>query len=204
MMTTRGAPGATDGKRMTTRDKILLAIVAMACAVWAAPADSQRVYRWVDENGVVHFGDAIPPEYSKERHEVLHPRGTRTTVHEEKKPSQSLVRDDRDRALLATYSTVAEIESLRDRRIGYLDAQNAVAEDRLRNLKARQQEFDGNPAMINELATIEQRIREYDAEIARRDGEIGRIRGQFDDDIARFRELKGLPAPEETAAKADR
>jgi hypothetical protein len=188
---------------MKTRDWLLLAIIAMACAVWVSPADAQRVYRWVDENGVVHFGDAIPPEYSKERHEVLDGRGTRTVVHEQSS-AQKVVRDDRDRALLATYTTVAEIESLRDRRIGYLDAQNAVAEDRLRNLKARQQELDGNPAAINELATIEQRIREYDAEIARRDGEIGRIRDQFDDDIVRFRELKDLPAADEAAAKADR
>jgi hypothetical protein len=203
MIKTRGAPGAAWGICMKTRDWFLLAITAMACAVWASPADAQRVYRWVDENGVVHFGDAIPPEYSKERHEVLDGRGTRTVVHEQSS-TQKVVRDDRDRALLATYTTVAEIESLRDRRIGYLDAQNAVAEDRLRNLKARQQELDGNPAAINELATIEQRIREYDAEIARRDGEIGRIRDQFDGDIVRFRELKDLPAADEAAAKADR
>ena len=69
---------------MTTRDLFLAAILALACVAWASPADAQRVYRWVDENGVVHFGDAIPPEYSKERHEVLDSRGARTTVHEEK------------------------------------------------------------------------------------------------------------------------
>jgi hypothetical protein len=189
---------------MSTRELILLSVIAMVCVAWASPADAQRVYRWVDENGVVHFGDAIPPEYSKERHEVLDSRGVRTTVHEKKDPSDSPVRDDRDRALLATYASVAEIEAVRDRRTGYLVGQNAVAEDRLSRLHTRQQELDGNPAAINELATIEQRIREYDAEIERRNIEIERIRAEFDNDIVRFRELKGLPASEEAAAKADR
>ena len=181
---------------MTTRDLFLAAILALACVVWASPADAQRVYRWVDENGVVHFGDAIPPEYSKERHEVLDGRGTRTIVHEEKSASGSPERDDRDRALLATYGTVDEIVAVRDRRVGFLDGQNDVALERLNGLRARQQTLQGNPAAINELATVEQRIREYDAEIERRNTEIARIRDQFDDDIRRFRELKGLPEPE--------
>lgn len=188
---------------MTIRNLFLLATVALACAVWISPAEaSGRVYRWVDENGVVHFGDAIPPEYSKERHEVLDGRGTRRTVHEEKPPSDTPVRDDRDRALLATYGSVKEIEEVRDRRAGYLHAQNQVAADRLVNLRARRTELDGDPAAINELATIEQRIGEYEAEIERRDVEIARIRGQFDADLKRYRELRGLP--EETAAAADR
>jgi len=188
---------------MRARELILLSVAAVAVAAWASPAEAQRVYRWVDENGVVHFGDAIPPEYSKERHEVLDSRGGRTAVNEPKAASDSPVRDDRDRALLATYGNVAEIESVRDRRTGYLEAQNSVAEDRLKGLRTRQQQLEGNAAAINELATVEQRIREYDAEIERRQVEIERIRGQFDDDIARYRELKGLPAPEEAAATAE-
>ena len=180
---------------MTTRH-FLLAMIAIACVAWIAPADAQKVYRWVDENGVVHFGDAIPPEYSKDRHEVLDSRGTRTTVNEAQNAADTPVRDDRDRALLASYSSVAEIEAVRDRRTGFLASQNEVAQERLEGLHLRRQELDGNPAAINELATVNQRIGEYDAEIARRGAEIDRIRGQFDADIARFRELTGLPAPE--------
>lgn len=189
---------------MTKSRGIWLAFAAMLALAWAAPAaaanEKGKVYRWVDDQGVVHFGDAIPPEYSKEQHEILDGRGTRTTIHEEKDPSAP-EQTDRDRALLATYSSVEEIESVRDRRAGYLDGQNEVARDRLAGLKARQVELDGNAAAINELATVEQRIREYDAEIERRNAEIERIRAEFDDDIVRFRELHGLPPGEEAAAK---
>jgi hypothetical protein len=187
---------------MNTRHILPLAAALLAVG-WGAQAAAQgKVYRWVDENGVVHFGDAIPPEYSKQQHDVMDQRGARTTVHDEK-PAQpsSPMRDDRDRALLGTYATVDEIETVRDSRIGYLDAQNDVARDRLENLRARRGQLEDNPAMINELAIVEQRIREYDAEITRRNGEIERIQQQFAEDIARFRELKGLDEPKAAAQR---
>lgn len=172
---------------------LLLAAVSVAGIAWLSPADaSGKVYRWVDDQGVVHFGDSIPPEYSRERHEVLDARGTRSTVHGEAQKPAAPAHDNRDRALLATYASVTEIEALRDRRSGYLESQNRVAKERLRGLQARQQDLEGNPAAVNELATVEQRIGEYQDEIARRDAEIDRIRAQFDDDIGRFRELRGV------------
>ena len=183
---------------MKTTQLILVTAALAVCAAWANPAEG-KVYRWVDENGVVHFGDAIPPEYSRERHEVLDERGVRTTVNDAQ-PTPSAVRDDRDRALLATYSSVAEIEEVRDRRAGYLVSQNNVAEERLVSLKARRETLVGDPASVNELATVEQRIREYEAEIERRNLEIARIRAGFDEDMRRFLELKGIKDPAAEAA----
>lgn len=178
---------------MKTTHLILVTAALAVCGAWASPADG-KVYRWVDENGVVHFGDAIPPEYSRERHEVLDERGGRTTVNDAE-ATPSPVRDDRDLALLATYSSVAEIEEVRDRRAGYLVSQNRVAEERLVSLKARRETLVGDPGSVNELATVEQRIREYEAEIERRNLEIARIRAGFDEDMRRFRELKGIQEP---------
>lgn len=172
---------------------LLIALVLALAPGASAWAGSNKIYRWVDENGVVHFGDAIPPEYSKQTHEIRDERGVRTTINEAREAAP--VRSDRDRALLATYSSVAEIEDVRDRRAGYLDSQNQVAQDRLQGLKTRQQDLEGNPNAVNELATVTQRIGEYETEIARRNQEIERIRAEFDADITRFRELKGLPDP---------
>jgi predicted RNase H-like nuclease (RuvC/YqgF family) len=181
---------------MKTRDFFLLATLLVAILAWSAPLEAQKVYRWVDENGVVHFGDAIPPEYSTQRHEVVDGRGVRTVVNEPVQAKATPVRDDRDRVLLASYGSVAEIEDVRDRRVGYLESQNEVALERLENLRARQAQLDDNPAAMNERMLVERRIGEYDREIERRNGEIERMRAQFDDDIKRFRELRGLPGPE--------
>jgi hypothetical protein len=181
---------------MNMQGFILLATLAALVVAGASPANaSGKVYRWVDEQGVVHFGDAIPPEYSRQMHEVLDSRGVRTTVHGEPLEPKSPVTDNRDRALLATYTSVGEIKAVRDRRIGYLVSQNQVALDRMQELLVRRTDLANNPDAVNELATVEQRIREYDNEIERRNGEIARIRDQFDNDIERFAELRGPDQP---------
>jgi len=195
------AESATVVRKMKTTHLILVTAALAVCGAWTSPAEG-KVYRWVDENGVVHFGDAIPPEYSRERHEVLDERGGRTTVNDAE-ATPAPVRDDRDRALLATYSSVAEIEEVRDRRAGYLVSQNSVAEERLVSLEARRETLAGDPGSVNELATVEQRIGEYEAEIERRNLEIARIRAGFDEDMRRFRELKGIQDPGTAEGAAD-
>ena len=181
-----------------SRTIVLIALAALAAAPGAALAG--KVYKWVDENGVTHYGDAIPPEYSKKTHDVLNEQGSRVETVNAEKPETAAApgvapQDNRDRALLATYGSVAEIEQVRDRRLGYLDSQNQVSQDRLGALKSRLTELESGAGDQNELATVRQRISEYDAEIARRDEEKARIAASFEADIARFRELKGLPTP---------
>jgi hypothetical protein len=31
----------------------------------ASKTSSEKLYKWVDENGIVHYGDHVPPEYAK-------------------------------------------------------------------------------------------------------------------------------------------
>lgn len=197
------APNTHGGvKRMYDGKQFLVAALAICLAGWAVDAVAQgKVYRWVDEHGVVHYGDAIPPQYSTEQHEVIDRHGARTVIHQENSEPVAPVRSSRDRALLATYGTVDEIEDVRDRRMEFLASQNEVARERLESLHMRHAELADNPAAINELQLVEQRIGEYEAEIERRDGEIERIRAEFASDIARFRELRGLPPSETSAAQ---
>ena len=43
----------------------------------AVPAQSAaQLYRWVDDQGNVHYTDSIPAEYQEKGHTVLSPRGT--------------------------------------------------------------------------------------------------------------------------------
>jgi hypothetical protein len=175
----------------------VIGLVFAAGVLVPGGAMAGKLYKWVDENGVTHYGDAIPPEYSKETHDVLNDQGMKVdTVNAEPEVEAPGAQPDtsRDRALLATYGSVAEIEQVRDRRIGYLDSQNQVSEDRLAALRARLAEIQTEGGDQNELATVQQRIAEYEGEISRRDDEKARIAASFEDDIARFRELRGLPA----------
>ena len=115
-------------------------------------AETERVYKWVDETGQVHYGDSIPPEFSDLPKQVLNDHGI-TVDHLEgrKTPEEQVAAEKRasdlalqkelqqraDQALLQTYLTVDEIVMHRDRRIELFQAQSRVTELYLRNLERR-------------------------------------------------------------------
>ncbi len=41
----------------------------------AAVANAAEVYRWVDENGEVHYSESLPPDFEDKGHDVLNERG---------------------------------------------------------------------------------------------------------------------------------
>ncbi|MEM7612601.1 MAG: DUF4124 domain-containing protein [Pseudomonadota bacterium] len=132
--------------------KILVPLVALVAApVAIAASNSQPVYRWVDENGVVHFGDSIPAQYAEQEKQILNERGVtigriagkateedlaRMAAERDAEAAEELARRA-DRALLATYLSVGEIKRHRDRRVELLEAQARVSELYLTNLRKR-------------------------------------------------------------------
>jgi hypothetical protein len=65
---------------MESSPKSALALVlcgaAFLCALVAAgPAQAAKVYRWVDENGQVHYSESLPPNYQDKGHDVLNQQG---------------------------------------------------------------------------------------------------------------------------------
>jgi hypothetical protein len=116
-----------------------------------AVGEVERVYKWVDEDGQVHYGDSIPPEYSDLPKQVLNDFGV-TVDHLDGRKTEEQIEAERkaanlklqkelqlqaDRALLATYLNVDEIVMHRDRRIELFQAQSRVTELYLRNLERR-------------------------------------------------------------------
>jgi hypothetical protein len=129
---------------------LLLAGAALA----AGGSDgSGRTYKWVDEHGVVHYGDHVPPEYSATERQVLNEYGvpvasedgakTPEQIAAEKEAAkkaeaerqQALLAARRDQVLLDTYLSVDEIEALRDRRLELIDTQIKVTENYLQGLR---------------------------------------------------------------------
>jgi len=115
----------------------------------------QKLYRWVDDQGVVHYGDHVPPEYASTDRDVLNEQAVAVgfeegVVTEEERAEQDRlaaiaaaeeqVRSQaarRDQVLLDTYLSVEEIEGLRDRRLELLESQIKVTELYLGNLRKR-------------------------------------------------------------------
>ena len=114
-------------------------------------SEQQRLYRWVDETGIVHYGDSVPPEYADVEKQVLNNHGVTVAVVRGKKTAEEIAEENRlteirrqeklqrrqDQALLATYLSVEEIIMHRDRRVELFQAQSRVTELYLRNMMRR-------------------------------------------------------------------
>jgi hypothetical protein len=57
----------------TSHALILAAALAAGCCM--TPAGAAEVYRWVDENGEVHYSESLPPDYKDRGHDVLNRDG---------------------------------------------------------------------------------------------------------------------------------
>jgi hypothetical protein len=204
-------------------------------AAFVLPSDSfaqrgqegRKLYSWKDEHGNVHYSETIPPEFANRDREVLNQHGVRVGTEEgeitpEERAEQERLANvaeaerrarlevaRRDRMLLETYITVADIEDLRDRRLELLEAQIKVTEAYLGNLRKRlvtlQDEASAfkpyttkpdapqiPPNIALELSRTLELINTYEATLARTRGDQQNLRDSFDKDIARFRELKGV------------
>jgi len=153
---------------------ITVALVTLSSSVFAR--DEQKVYKWVDADGNIYYGDSVPAEFAERPKDVLNDRGVVIDNIEGKKTAEQLEQERienevrvaqelqrrADLALLNTYLSVDEIEMHRDRRVELFQAQSRVTELYLRNLETRLQKLrtdasryqpystDSNAPMIDE------------------------------------------------------
>ena len=131
---------------------LIVAIVSILLVPLASAASEyKRLYRWVDDTGVVHYGDTVPAKYADAEKQVLNNHGVIVGVMRGKKTAEQIAEENRinelrrqaevqrrqDVALLATYLSVDEIILHRDRRVELFQAQSRVTELYLRNMMRR-------------------------------------------------------------------
>lgn len=175
-------------------------------------------YRWVDENGVVHYGDRLPPQYAKKESSILNKQGVEVGRTEAQRSPEQIAEDQKradavlrqkqhDAFLLTTYTSVRDIEALRDERLGQISGQRRAAElyveglhSRLSNLQSRARNFApysdkaGARRMPDDLAedlvrTMNEMKAQKNALVAK-DAEETALRKEFQSDIERYRELR--------------
>ena len=139
---------------------IALLAATLASAATREGSTKQQVYKWTDEKGMVHYGDAVPPQYADQDKTVLNSQGVQIgTIPGRRTPEQqaaeaarrnaeeratqtAMQKRQRDQNLLATYLTVDEIVALRDRRADILDGQARVTSVYLEQLRSRQRQLE--------------------------------------------------------------
>ncbi|GAC1663963.1 MAG: hypothetical protein NVS9B2_00840 [Steroidobacteraceae bacterium] len=202
---------------------IISAMALLASPAFAAGTDTGKgrsVYKWVDERGVTHYGDQIPPEYAAQERQVINSQGVEINRMEaQKSPEQLAVeeqrrldaqqRRDRDRNLMNTYASVQEIERLRDQRVTLLSDQIRVTSQFLEVLNGRMNKlrassmlfkpYSGDPKaapmpdqIAEDLVRVGNDIRTQEQNLLEKRSEEATMTKQFESDIGRFKELKGL------------
>jgi hypothetical protein len=200
-------------------------LVAVPCVSPAAsrggkPLVSEEVYRCRDARGQMHFGQNIPEQCMELDVEVLDETGRVVRVIPGRRSmdqvaAQKAAEDaakasaQRDRTLLATYLTVADIERLRDQRLELLEQQSRVTQQYIVNLRERESRlmadvqrfrpYNDSPKaqplpdhVAEEIVNTVNGLQVYQGELAKNTAEQERLRAEFGSDIARFKELKGV------------
>jgi len=200
---------------------LLLAAPFLVCAAGAGqPPGGDEVYRCRDANGRFVYGQAIPAPCMEQDIEVLDGSGRVVRVipgrrSMEEAASQKAQEDavkaaaQRDRTLLATYLSVADIERLRDQRLELLEQQSRVTEQYIANLRERESRlmtdaqrfrpYNESPEappvpdhVAEEMVNTVNGLQVYEEELTKNTAERNKLRAEFDADIARFKELKGV------------
>jgi chromosome segregation ATPase len=204
---------------------------ALVVAALAAPVPaSAATYKWVDDNGVVHYTDKMPPEavnkgsveLSKQGVPVrktdpaLTPEQRRAREQEAERQAQAKKTQEetarRDRALLASYSSESEIDLARNRTLATIDtavqSANAYSEQlsrRRSELMAKKAGYGDKPvppALQGELDSLNAEITRQTELIARKKSEAVSVAARYDADKQRWRELTAARAAAEAAGKA--
>ncbi len=181
-----------------------------------------RLYKWVDEEGNVHYSDKIPPSAVKNPYAKLDERGLVIERKERAKTPEEIAREEelrrlreaqrkqleaqraRDKVLLSTFRSEDDIILARDGKLATYDAQIRIAYTNIERLKAwlatqkkraADLERKGRKVPAKLLAEIEntrQQIKANYESILRQEKDKEFIRKKYAADLKRFRELKAL------------
>lgn len=203
---------------MQKMPSLILLTVVLA---WATPADAGKLYKWVDEDGKVHYTDTPPPESSKQERDVLNEHGQVTETLERQKTPEEIAAEEarkeelrrqkeaeeaqavKDRALLSTYTNVEQIEMAREGRINAIESQINVVSSTISNLEERLMGLEQQAAQIRNNDrpvpdNLQKRIEDTRNELLnnqrylmRKQEERDENRKKFNAEIERYKELRG-------------
>jgi hypothetical protein len=202
---------------------IINALALLASIGWVhaqAPSNTRKLYKWVDQQGLVHYGDSVPPEYAAQEQDIINAEGVAIAHVDAQKTAEQLAAEDkkkadaeaqrhRDQNLLNTYVSVQEIERLRDQRLALLADQMRVtnqfidmANGRLKKAESallRFKPYSDDPRappvpdqVAEDLVHAGTELRTQELNLHEKQTEESTMRAQFATDLSRFKELKGI------------
>jgi hypothetical protein len=193
---------------------------------------SAKLYKWVDDQGNVHFSDKVPPEDAHRERSQLNERGIEVDRIDRAKTKEEVAREQEmerlraeqqriieeqqaaDLVLLRTFRSEDDIIMSRDGKLAAVDVLIQVEQSTLKRLKqdlaemqssaAAQERQQGSVAkrLQQDIERTRQQIEASYSSILSKERDKQRIREKSDGDLERFRTLKKLTAKQEVQEEA--
>lgn len=188
-----------------------------------------KSYKWVDENGIVHYGDRVPPEYAQQRREELNKQGMTVGVTNAPKTKEQLAAEAQqaridaeerrkreeqmnyDRILLSSYSSDEDLQKVYNGKIESIEGIIKITETNINITRQaladleKQLTIEGlggkkaKKTTPKKIAEAKELIAKNEAYIANKRQEQEKLRIQLNADLKRYRELTGVPNIENKA-----
>jgi hypothetical protein len=188
-------------------------LACIACTF--ALTNAWATFRCVDANGRTHVGDTPPEACAKHATDELNRSGAvvrriETTAASsqgnndtgKREADRALDMRRRDRALLDSYSTLEEIDLARNRSVDSIKVRADAAGLRAEQLKQREKELTRAiasysaakvpPPLVADLNSVRQESAVAKASQEKSEKELDATRRRFDEDRARWLELRGV------------
>lgn len=184
-------------------------------STFSVSALAANLYRYENDQGITVINSTVPPEYVHKGYDIITPKGRliervpRALTPEElaAKSAEDRAALDRarqaeaDKKLLAIFSSAADAERARDRKIEAIDVNINVTRGNILKLQAdfntaqaqaaeRERAGQAVPAfLVDNMDSLRRQIEKAEASIIEREQEKEMIRTQYQKDIERLRYL---------------
>ena len=207
---------------MTTKPAAVSMLTFMLALSLSPGSTTAGIKCWTNSEGVKECGNVVPPEYSQEGHSEVSEQGITTGTTDRAKTTEELAAEKQalveqearkkvaakqaayERVLLDTFTTEDDLLLARDGKLAAIDTRilhtQQIAtglEEKLGSLEeeaANQERAGGtlDEELLADIAALQSQIEQNSMFILERQNEKESLSLQFVEDLARYRELKGI------------
>ncbi len=192
----------------------------MALTLSSVSVQAGKIKCWKNSDGFRECGNIVPPEYAQKGHDEINSQGIKTKHHKralnkeelaaekilkEKEKAERIAKEAKERndmVLLNTFASEDEIVMARNGKITSIRTEIRLTYKSLNKAKDRQGvarkqaaglERAGKAvpkAVTDKIQQAQKQIINYEEFIASKKAELDKINGQFENDMARYKELR--------------
>lgn len=203
----------------------VLTVLAISGEAFAEKSKNEKanyLYRYRNHEGVLVMEDRVPPEFAGSGYEVLSPSGRVIETVLPAAPAASAAEpgaavdtagsEREDKFLLASYSTVADIDAAKKRKLAQFSREIEIAKTNLNRTRQRRTDLQAQAdkaqaggrkapaAVIESLRGLDAEEKTGETMVVRREQEYRDTERLYDGYAARFKVLKASPPSPPAAA----